>query len=173
MACSFMVAARLLGPQDLCGSASNFYNLKIITGLSGDEENLFEIQKDCTDEQPNNGETLYALPFVGGYTGSSRSHENSQGTWYNVAIRGLIVRSSGPMRGYYRRLGYFDFTGTEFRPDASKSGDGPPPESSEEGDYYAFLEIMTRIGEATAKAACAEIVANTEHPEERYIIHLV
>ena len=46
-------------------------------------------------------------------------------------------------------------------------------DEEQEEDYFPFIKVLEEAGATTAEGLCAEIITNTDHPRERYVITIV
>jgi hypothetical protein len=70
-------------------------------------------------------------------------------------VRGIIIRRTNQVKGEFQRVG--SFAGNHY--------------DSVETD--AFVHELDRRGRVTARAECGEVIENTEHPNETFVITIV
>jgi hypothetical protein len=133
----------------------------------------FPITMDCMDDDFHEADKpIYLLPLFGGESGRVQffsGNQNSAGECeetivHQLFIRGLILQRSGLTTGPFRRIGSFDYRHGPIQFEDAES---------RKDHYYGFLQIMEEVGASTAESECAEIRADHEHPESRYVITVI
>ena len=165
LACSTMATGNLVRSEESNEPASEEGITMIHVGNSKQE---CPIQIDCLDDgyQEENG-TIHLLPILGGKTGSATGAEEKEWLW-EFMVEGLVLRATGVIKGQFSRIGSFNF----YKNRASYF-DNVGNRILEEEPYEPFLQMLEEHGTATAEAACAEIISNPEHHDERYVITVV
>ncbi|KAF2806818.1 uncharacterized protein BDZ99DRAFT_537712 [Mytilinidion resinicola] len=163
LACSIVATGFLVSsktPNNSEGEAG-----AIVVLRTGNEEQEFPIQKDCLDDfDEENKVPVHLVPILGGTTGMGTYPEVGE-VIDELVIQGVVLRGTSVTKGEFSRIGSFNFYKDKM------SGIAP-----EEGDvefYEPFLKVLKEHGTAAAEAACAEIISNSEHPQERYVIIIV
>ncbi|KAK6821882.1 hypothetical protein PG987_014707 [Apiospora arundinis] len=134
-----------------------------------DKEELFRVRPDSLEDFRENDDDenmVYLVPLVEELRhpyGSPFVNTCSEGANWQL---GLVVRQTGKAPGEFYRIGYFEF-------EADLRGSRSDPTRNDVEDRQAVLQMLKRNSDATAKAVCAEMVSNTEFPEEKYAITLV
>ncbi|KAE8448134.1 hypothetical protein EG329_009738 [Mollisiaceae sp. DMI_Dod_QoI] len=135
---------------------------------SGNQEQEFPIKLDCLDDGDftNNG-LIYLLPIFCGSTGRGRTKDGENTIWESM-IEGIVLRATGVTKGEFSRIGSFNIYKDEI-----KYGKRLENEDVEKEYYEPFLSVLKDHGTKTAEAACAEVISNPDHPDERYVVTLV
>lgn len=137
----------------------------------------FPITMDCLEDKFMKADNpIYLLPLFGGIVGRRRDIRKSEHTkdkdedksnkkWVaDLMVRGIILQHSGPIKGYFRRIGCSDFRdGLSVLDDAESKKD----------HYYEFLQVIKEVSASTVESKCARIISDAEHPESRYVITIV
>lgn len=69
-------------------------------------------------------------------------------------IRGILLQKSSGVKGEFRRVGGFWF-------------------ARRNKEYATFEKVLTGSGKEVAEEVCAEIVPNSEYPQQKYVITIV
>ncbi|KUJ17720.1 HET-domain-containing protein [Mollisia scopiformis] len=159
LACSSMVAGHLVPNKNVDKPG---FDIVLRAGEGQDE---FPITIDCLEdgEQEDNG-AIHLLPILGGWTGCSSGMADGE-KLKEFLVQGVVLRPTGPTKGEFSRIGSFNFYKDSMR--------WREPKTKIDDSYEPFLKILEEQGIAAAEAACAEIISNTEHPNERYVITLI
>ncbi|CAO2654064.1 Nn.00g107970.m01.CDS01 [Neocucurbitaria sp. VM-36] len=128
--------------------------------MSSDEN--YSIIQDCLeDEWMEDGGTVYLLPLLSGRTGCGWYDDKDQ-LIHELIVYGIVLRKKAAVAGHFYRVGMFRFWKDQTR------------SASKEPDLYEpFLKAFERAGTLVAETACAEVVENSEYPDQRYIIYIV
>ena len=132
------------------------------TSTSADDG--YPISQDTLDDVcQKDSASVYLLPLLGGETGSRFRSNKKEEEWKSeMAILGLVLRKEDDIAGHFCRIGMFEF----FK-------NSTPHRNISKERLEPFLEAFKQMGSPVAGSACAEVMENAEHPEEKYVVHLV
>jgi hypothetical protein len=94
-----------------------------------------------------------------------------------AVVCGIVLRKTGHDPGEFRRIGAFKFWDGYGEEDDEDDEDEEKEETEEkkEGEDLCtlFLDALELHGEETARGICAEVIENTAHPGEKYVITII
>ncbi|KAK8074472.1 HET-domain-containing protein [Apiospora hydei] len=162
--CSVIVAGRLRNTKAPNDFQSYFTESVSIDFADGPK--LLPVDIDCEyDSQEYEGQVVYLVPLVGAkdYGWSETDEYACPDDHFQL---GLVLRKTNDAPGEFCRIGFFEFHECP-RPWIWANARDPNKA------LPAFRQAISETSDATARAVCAEVVSNTEVPEEKYVITLV
>ena len=114
-----------------------------------------EVLRMYTDSDEEAGGTVYMLPVF--RTVKDRRAEQDR-AGISRKIKGLVLASTDQKKGEYRRIGCFCFHDFD---------------AWHQDTLYRFDKALDVSGAADAESGCAEVLAEPEHPGERYMVTIV
>ncbi|RYP21679.1 hypothetical protein DL765_002140 [Monosporascus sp. GIB2] len=153
--------------------AAQFSGAKTVKIESDDGEmganGHFPVFQDCLDDEwEKHGGTVYLLPLLGGKTGFGRWVSGDDGEKRELVnemlVCGILLRSTGGAAGEFYRIGTFNFWRDQMFSRTDRK----------ESEFYdAFLRTFEQRAKALGEGVYAEVIEDSEYPDERYIISII
>lgn len=112
------------------------------------------IPRASFDFDAHDGYSVLILPLI--YAFSKPESQASETGYENGWLEGILLEPTRDQKGEYRRVGHFSIL-----------------QRHEATDVQNLLRRMRESGPEIAEAGCAEVLAEPEFPDERYVITIV
>ncbi|KAI9710149.1 MAG: hypothetical protein M1820_002951 [Bogoriella megaspora] len=124
----------------------------------------FPIQVDCFSDAAGRSDDLaYVFPMFAIENGTTYLTTELE-VFEGLSLYGIVLRRTNSTMGEFYRIGSFRF---------DNSNGGARDGDDDASIFGSFQKILGSDTTSTANAVCAEVIANTQHPKEKFVITLV
>lgn len=143
---------------------AGYFSLPDTIKITYDDASLdVHVRRDSFDDGGcESGDIVYLLPILGGQTGLSSNTKGGKCVWENV-LNGVLLRETGVAAGHFYRVGSFNVYQDLMGGFSDMEG---------KNYYQPVVQLLEKEGQRVAEAVCAEVIENSDHPEERFVIYI-